>query len=174
MNFLQSKWNWKVIYGANLKDCEKFYDIEDIILDQWRSLSLINDFEIQDGYFLKEKVVGGDFQCLINGFGTKNELNFKGKILFLDCVANSKSEFYKYMIHLKNFIIDNKCCPKAIVISKIFIQDGLGYAGVIEDFYSCLKANSICIPIFQCNNVNYITLNENHIINYNMSKINLI
>lgn len=173
-NFLQSKWNWKVIYGSNLKDCDKFYDFEDIIANQWQSMYLINDFEIQDGYFLKEKVVGGDFQSLINGLGTKSELNFKNKILFLDCVFASKNDFYKYIMHLKNFILDNKCYPKAIVMSKIIIQDGSGYSEIIEDFYSYLKANSACMPIFQCHNASYITLNEKHIINYNMSKINLI
>ncbi|MDD2839763.1 MAG: hypothetical protein PHY80_01360 [Rickettsiales bacterium] len=174
LNFLQSRWNWKIIYGRNLKDCRKFEDIDDILASRWQNLLLINDFEIQDGYFLKEMFVGGDFQCVVNGFGTNSQLEFKNKVLFFDCLISSRAEFYKYITHLKNFIVDNKYYPKAIILGKIIIEDSFSYADIFKEFSDYFKDNSICIPIFQCSNIDLITLNVYHIISYNMGKINLM
>ncbi len=173
-NFLQSKWGWKVIYGYNLKNFKKIDDVNDIISNQWYSLTLANDFEIQDGYFLKKKFVGGNLQCIVNGFGTISQLEFKNEILFFDCSVNSSADFYRDIMHLKNFIIDNKCYPKAIVLGKIMVKDNSNYADAIKEFDECMKENSLSIPIFQCLNIDYIILNVDHIINYNMGKINLI
>ncbi|HSQ97957.1 MAG TPA: hypothetical protein VLL98_04525 [Rickettsiales bacterium] len=174
LNFLQSKWDWKVIYGQNLKNYDNFIDINDILSEKWFNLYLINDFEVKDGYFLKEKIVGGDLHDIVHSIGTNSQLNFKDKILFFDCIFNSKEDFYKHIMHLKNFILYKKHFPKAIILGKIIIENNLNYTDIIKEFDISFKERSLNIPIFQSTNIDFIILNTYHIINYNMGKINLI
>lgn len=160
-NFLQTKWNWKVFYGINGKNLNNLNTNEVIKNKQEFKLNIINDFEIKNNYFLKKVVVGGNLQSIIDSIGTISELNFKNKILFFDYNDNSKIIFYKNMLHLANFIIDNKINISSIILGKI--GNDFDYFAIIEEFNLFLKNNNIDIPIFQ-SNIEYLLLNEKHII----------
>lgn len=160
-NFLQTKWNWKVFYGINGKNLNNLNINEVIKNKQEFKLNIINDFEIKNNYFLKKVVVGGSLQSIIDSIGTISELNFNNKILFFDYNDNSKIIFYKNMLHLANFIIDNKINISSIILGKI--GNDFDYFAIIEEFNLFLKNNNIDIPIFQ-SNIEYLLLNEKHII----------
>ena len=160
-NFLQTKWNWKVFYGINGKNLNNLNINEVIKNKQEFKLNIINNFEIKNNYFLKKVVVGGSLQSIIDSIGTISELNFNNKILFFDYNDNSKIIFYKNMLHLANFIIDNKINISSIILGKI--GNDFDYFAIIEEFNLFLKNNNIDIPIFQ-SNIKYLLLNEKHII----------
>ena len=107
-------------------------------------------------------------QSIIDSIGTISELNFKNKILFFNYSNNSKIGFYKNIIHLANFIIDNNIIPAAVILGKI--SDTFDYSKIIAEFDLLLKNKNINIPIFQ-SNINYLLLNEKYIIKNNMDNI---
>lgn len=160
-NFLQTKWNWKVFYGVNGKNLGNL-NIEELVNDKKEfKLGIVNDFKIENDYFLKKVVVGGDLQSIIDSIGTASELNFKNKILFFDYNSASKVIFYKNMIHLAEFIIKSRFVPICIVLGKI--GNDFDYFEIIDEFDSLLRGADINFPIFQ-SNINYLLLNEKHII----------
>ena len=168
-NFLQTKWNWKVFYGINAKNLNNFEKIEKIINNKEKfNLTIINNFNIDSNYFFKKIVVGGNLQSIIDSIGTISELNFKNKILFFNYSNDSKIGFYKNIIHLANFIIDNNIIPAAVILGKI--SDTFDYSKIIAEFDLLLKNKNINIPIFQ-SNINYLLLNEKYIIKNNMDNI---
>lgn len=182
LNFLQDKWNWKVIYGCNLKKFIEKYSlnekpekniVENIFENISYSLSIINDCDIGNNYFLKEKIVGSDLSALVDSIGTNNSLTFKNRILFLDGKYDSKVIFFRALNHLKNYMLDNAIYPKSIVFGNILLKDGLSIAEIINDFNTSLKEKNINIPFFQIKNFNFIKLNEQCIIEYKDNIISL-
>lgn len=167
LNFLQEKWNWKVIYGKNLK---YFFD-KNIFENKIENLLLINDYNIENNYFLKEKIVGSDLSVLVDSISTNCFIKFKNKILFIDCKYNDKFIFYRALNHLKNYIVDNNIYPKAIIFGNIFLKDNSSPFEIIKDFNSYLKNSNINIPFFQIQNFEYIFLNLTSIIKYKENKI---
>ncbi len=182
LNFLQEKWNWKVIYGYNLK---KFIEkhslnekpekniVENIFNSRAHSLSIINDYIIENNYFLKEKIIGSDLSVLVDSIGTNNSLTFKNRILFLDGEYDNKAIFYRSLNHLKNYMLDNSVYPKSIVFGDILLKDGLSVAEVINDFNISLKENNINIPFFKLKNFEFIELGGQCTIEYKNSSISL-
>ena len=182
LNFLQEKWNWKVIYGKNFKtfmqycNLNKIFDkeiVQKILKNETYELSIINDYNIDKNYFVKEKIVGSDLSVLVDSIGTKNKLTFKNKILFLDGKYDSRVIFYRSLNHLKNYMLDNNICPKSIIFGNILLKDGLSIAGIINDFNMTLKNNNINIPIFKIKNFDFLELGGQCIIEYKDNNIYL-
>lgn len=173
LNYLQNKWNWKVIYGSNLKDYMLNYetflnekvDIENIFYRNY-NLSLINSFTLNNDFILKGKMVGGDLAIMMNQVATANQMNFANRILFFDGTIGNKNTLYRIISHLKNFIVDNHIVPKAIVIGDLYIKDNSTISNIIKYFDESLKSQNVNIPFFKIDNPTFITLNQNYVIRH--------
>ncbi len=180
LNFLQEKWDWKIIYGYNLKSfLNNNYKKDDIKLSEIifknnsYNMSLINDYNLDNNYFIKEKIIGGELSAVIESIGTYSQIKFKNKILFLDYNFNDKMMFYRFLTHLQNYIFTNNVFPKAIVFANIYNSNISGVSKIILNFSNNLKNNNINIPFFFISKISFIKLNTNSIIEYKNNKINL-
>jgi muramoyltetrapeptide carboxypeptidase LdcA involved in peptidoglycan recycling len=169
LNFLQEKWNWKVIHGVNLKYADSINLSE---ISEY-TLSLINDFSLTDDWFLRVKIVGSDLSVLVNQIGSYNKLSFKDKILFFDGVVENETIFYRYINQLQNRIIKKKHYPKAIILGNLISKDNMNVASIIKNFSDSLKENCMPIPIFQNKNIKFLVLNDECIIEYKQNQIKL-
>lgn len=180
LNFLQNDWNWSIIYGLNFKDFMNsniIYENNEssnyIFNTKIFTLSLINNFNIQDKYFLKSKMVGSDLSVLASTIGTSNFLEFKNKILFLSFNFRNYRIFYREFLQLINFIIDNNHKPKSIIINNKNSKNHYNYSNIIQTCNEYLKNNKINIPIFEIKDINFIRLNDKYLIEYQNNNINL-
>lgn len=179
LNFLQNKWNWSIIYGENFKDFIKTeikedFDLSNYIFNQnIFELSLLNEINIPENYFLKSKMVGSDLSVLASTIGTSNFLNFKNNILFLSCDFTSFRRFYREFLQLINFIIDNKHKPQAIIINNLLKKDKYYFTNIIQSCNKYLKDSKIDIPVFEIKNMNFIRLNNTYTIEFKENKITL-
>lgn len=176
LNFLQQKWNWEVIYGQNLKHFIIKYQhdkktIADVIENTTHSLNLINDYTVEEGFFLRDKIVGSDLFVLVNEIGTANQLNFRNKILFLDIVVESRRVLYRLINQLQNHIISRNMKPRAIVFGNIALKDSANPTEIIKFFSKSLDDGNIHIPFFKIQDFDFVRLNRECLIEYKNSAI---
>ena len=170
LNFLQSKWNWRVIYGENFKHINN-NNINSIIEYINRvniyDLILINGIELENS--VKEKLIGGDLFSITMELFNENCINIKNKILFLDVNCETNKEFYKLINQLTEYILRQNRKPKMILFGNIIINDNINYSQIIQNF-----SNDLQIPFLKINNYNLIKLNTIVNIEYMNKKIQLI
>jgi len=128
-NFLIEKWNWQVVSSPMLAQ---------IVLGKVspKSIAAICDFifgkKTQLKYSLKllsgdlknaleAKITGGCLSVLAAQFGTKNQLNWQDKILFLEDEGESGERLDRYFNQLIEIFLETKILPKAIILGN-FLQ----------------------------------------------------
>lgn len=175
LNFLQDKWNWHIIYGKNFKDFlllkGNMVDLNNILTKNLFKINLINDFSLENNYFIKSKMVGSDLTVLSSSIGSNNFLNFKNKILFLSCNFRNHKIFYRELFQLINFIVDNNYTPKAIIIHNETNKNIYNTSDIINSCNNYFKENGISIPIFKIEDVDFIKLNRKYLIEYKNNEI---
>jgi muramoyltetrapeptide carboxypeptidase len=119
-NFLIEEWGWKIISapmlaqlvrGAVSKNSEKA--ILDLVFGKTKELKYkISGAKIA----LNAKITGGCISVLAGSFGTKNQLNWKDKILFLEDEGEDGERLDRYFSQICTIISETKKKPKAVLL----------------------------------------------------------
>ena len=123
-NLLINRWKWRVITAPMLaqialesvsKNSEKA--ILDLIFGKKTELK----YRVKSLNFCEEKnicaeVIGGCVSVLAGQFGTKNQLNWKGKILFLEDEGEDGERLDRYFQQIVRIILEKKSAPKAVLL----------------------------------------------------------
>ena len=127
-NFLIEEWGWKVVMAPMLAQIVRGHVSE-------KSVKAIVDFifgkKLELKYSLKAIipakkqinaiVMGGCLSVLAGQFGTKNQLNWEGKILFLEDEGEDGERLDRYFHQIAQIIFEQKKYPAAIVLGN-FLQ----------------------------------------------------
>ncbi|MBL6664815.1 MAG: LD-carboxypeptidase [Rickettsiales bacterium] len=74
-------------------------------------------------YNISAQIVGGCLSVLASQFGTKNQINFKNKILFLEDEGESGERIDRYFSQILQIITETKHYPKAILLGNFFQEN---------------------------------------------------
>jgi muramoyltetrapeptide carboxypeptidase len=121
--FLIQKWNWQVISGPMLIQLalEKVSKISekallDLLFGKVKelkySLKNLNNCNAE----VKTKTIGGCISVVSGHFGTKNQIDFKNKILFLEDEGEDGERLDRYFYQIVTIINETKSKPAAVVL----------------------------------------------------------
>lgn len=117
--FLTQEWNWKVISGPMLvqlaletvsKKSEKA--ILDLLFGKTKELK----YKISGGKPLSGIVVGGCISVISGHFGTKNQIDWNNKILFLEDEGEDGERLDRYFHQISEIIRESGKKPKAVLL----------------------------------------------------------
>lgn len=121
--FLIQQWNWKVISAPMLiqlalatvsKNSEKA--ILDLIFSKTKELKYkltqLTTYNLQ----LTTKLIGGCLSVIAGNFGTKNQIDWNKKILFLEDEGEDGERLDRYFNQIVTIIEETKKTPAAIVL----------------------------------------------------------
>lgn len=122
-NLLIEKWGWKVVTAPMLaqivlnKVSEKSTKaIVDFIFGKTSELKYSLKSISAQKKSVSAVVNGGCLSVLIGQFGTKNQINWQNKILFLEDEGETGERLDRYFHHIMQIILEQKKLPKAIVL----------------------------------------------------------
>jgi len=162
-NFLIEKWHWQVVSAPMLAQ---------IVLGKVskKSIAAICDFifgkKIALKYSLKllggkaqkiieAKITGGCLSVLAAQFGTKNQLNWQDKILFLEDEGEDGERLDRYFNQLIEIFLETKILPKAIILGNFLQANSHGTPKAknikiaLTKFAKKLTEQKINIPLFE-------------------------
>ena len=128
--FLIEKLGWKVVVAPMLSQIvQKSVEPEAIkeIVDL--ALGKISNFEHKleclsgNDKMIVGQIDGGCLSVLTAQFGTKNQINFKNKILFLEDEGESGERIDRYFSQILQIITETKNYPKAILLGNFFQEN---------------------------------------------------
>ncbi len=154
--FLIQQWNWQVISAPMLiqlalllvsKKSEK--GILDLIFGKTKELKYSLTTA---GHQLAAPMAGGCISVLINNFGTKNQLDWRNKILFLEDEGEDGERLDRYFHQIVMIVKDTKIKPCAVILGNFLETNPHGAPKeknikiAIQKFTE--KLNGI-VPVFQ-------------------------
>ncbi len=128
-NFLIEQWNWQVITAPmlaqivlNMVSEKSVAAIFDLIFGKKTELKYqLNKLNLVKTTFPTSIVTGGCLSVLAGQFGTKNQLNWQDKILFLEDEGEDGERLDRYFYQLVEIMMEQKKFPHAIVLGN-FLQ----------------------------------------------------
>lgn len=160
--FLQQEWNWQVICAPMLsqivlnkvsKKSEKA--ILDLIFGKTKELKYklepLNNFTKTT---INSEITGGCISVLAGNFGTKNQIDWKNKILFLEDEGEDGERLDRYFNQITTIIIEQKKYPQAILLGNFLEANPHGTPKAkniklaIEKFVKRIYGNNLKIPVF--------------------------
>lgn len=159
--FLIEEWNWKVIVAPTIKQMainpltkESKSAILDLLTGKTSelkySLEQLNDENFSD---IEAQITGGCLSVLSGHFGTKNQIDWNDKILFLEDIDESGERLDRSFRQIVDIIAESKKFPKAIILGNFFGFDGMEEAKEINidlaimKFRKRLEERNIKLPI---------------------------
>lgn len=165
-NFLIEKWNWQVVSAPMLlqmssdKVCQKsILAVCNLVFGKKKLLKyslkpISNQTKNQSQAKIQAKITGGCLSVLVAQFGTKNQINWHDKILFLEDIGESGERLDRYFNHLTEIFSEKKLLPKAIVLGNFLEANSHGtpqaknIKTAIKKFVEKLEQKKIQIPFF--------------------------
>jgi muramoyltetrapeptide carboxypeptidase len=164
--FLIEEWNWQVVTAPMLiqlalnkvsKKSEK--NILDLIFGKKSELnySLITphpSLSRKGRGNIESVVTGGCISVLAGHFGTKNQLDWDKKILFLEDEGEDGERLDRYFRQLVEIMVEQKKYPRAILLGNFLETNPHGTPKAkninlaIERFAQKLQENKLKIPLF--------------------------
>ncbi len=165
--FLQQEWNWQVICAPMLsqivlnkvsKKSEKA--ILDLIFGKTKELKYklepLNNFTKTT---INSEITGGCISVLAGNFGTKNQIDWKNKILFLEDEGEDGERLDRYFNHITTIMIEQKKYPQITFPQVILLGNFLeanphgtpkakNIKLAIEKFVERIDKNNLKIPVF--------------------------
>lgn len=160
--FLQQEWNWQAICAPMLsqivlnkvsKKSEKA--ILDLIFGKTKELKYklepLNNFTKTP---INAEITGGCISVLAGNFGTKNQIDWKNKILFLEDEGEDGERLDRYFNQITTIIIEQKKSPQAILLGNFLEANPHGTPKAkniklaIEKFIERICGNNLKIPVF--------------------------
>lgn len=134
----QQHWNWPIICGPMLAQMARG-DIskksQKAIVDLLYGKNFVQKFSLtnlssktktfatlqitqdsQSSHNIHGEIVGGCISVLAGHFGTKNQLNWHNKILFLEDEGEDGERLERYFNHIITIMVETKKYPKAIIL----------------------------------------------------------
>lgn len=153
--FLIQQWNWQVISAPMLiqlafeKVSEKSKKaILDLIFG--KVLELKYNLKASQKIAVEGKIVGGCISVLAGSFGTKNQLDWKDKILFFEDEGEDGERLDRYFTQVITIITESKIKPKAVLLGNFLEANphGTPKAKNIEMAIARFAKNLKDIPLF--------------------------
>lgn len=160
--FLIEEWNWQVISAPMLAQIalEKVSEkstkaILDFVFGKKTelkySLKNLNNSKSE----IKAQLTGGCFSVLAGHFGTKNQINWNRKILFLEDQGEDGERLDRYFNQITTIMIEQKKYPAAILLGN-FLESNLhgtpkakNIEMAIKKFVKNLAEKKLKIPVFE-------------------------
>ncbi len=154
--FLIQQWNWKVIsapmlvqLALNKVSSKSKKAVLDLVFGKTLELKyrLTNAKKIE----LSGEIVGGCISVLSGNFGTKNQVNWKGKILFLEDEGEDGERLDRYFNQISTIIKETKSKPKAVLLGN-FLEANIHGTPKAKNIKIAIKKFSkkiATIPLFQ-------------------------
>ncbi len=173
--FLIQEWGWKIIYAPMLAQLalglvsEKS---EKAILDlifgktkelkyKLKSVNVASQFcvtcsiDSEEESEISTEIVGGCLSVIAGHFGTKNQIDWKGKILFLEDEGEDGERLDRYFRQITEIILEKKSLPAAILFGN-FSESNLhgtpkakNISIALKKFAQNLANNNLEIPLFE-------------------------
>lgn len=160
--FLEQKWNWPTICAPMLaqialdkvsdKSKKAIFDLlSGKISELEYKLQPLNSFNKKA---IRGIMVGGCVSVLAGNFGTKNQLNWKNKILFLEDEGEDGERLERYFNQIITISAEQKKSPKAIVLGNFLEANPHGtpkatnIAIAIEKLVEKIAERKLKIPVF--------------------------
>ncbi len=125
--FLQQQWNWQIICAPMLKQvaCNSVSKnsqkiIFDLIKGKIKQLQYDLHFISGTKKKILAPIVGGCLSVLSASFGTKNQINWHNKILFLEDQNECAERLDRYFTQIAFIINETKLRPSAILLGNFF------------------------------------------------------
>jgi muramoyltetrapeptide carboxypeptidase len=161
-NFLITKWNWQIISAPMLAQIvlEKVSDksakaISDFIFGKKIDLKYKLNILIPAKKPIKTEIVGGCFSVLAGQFGTKHQIDFNKKILFLEDEGEDGERLDRYFWQLTQIMLEQKKYPQAIILGNFMETNPHGTPKqknitlAIEKFAANLIEKNLPIALFE-------------------------
>lgn len=161
-NFLIEKWNWQIVSAPMLaqivlgKVSEKSTKaVTNFIFSKKPELKYELITIISSKNTLNTLVTGGCLSVLAGQFGTKHQLDWKGKILFLEDEGEDGERLDRYFSQLIQIMLEQKNYPKAIVLGNFMQANPHGtpkaknIATAIKKFAENLVEKKLPVALFQ-------------------------
>ncbi len=161
-NFLITKWNWQIISAPMLaqivlnKVSEKSVKaISDFIFGKKTELKYKLNILIPAKKPIKTEIVGGCFSVLAGQFGTKHQVDFNKKILFLEDEGEDGERLDRYFWQLTQIMLEQKKYPQAILLGNFMEANPHGtpkqknIALAIKKFAANLIEQNLPIALFE-------------------------
>jgi muramoyltetrapeptide carboxypeptidase len=156
-SFIQAKWGWQIICAPMLHQIIKNkvsqqsqIAIFDLILGNINEINY--DLKLLSGQpqNLNSTIVGGCLSVLINNFCTKNQLDWRDKILFLEDEGEDGERLDRYFTQIAYMINENKLFPQAILLGNFYNNNEFGKVKKEKiDFAINNFTKKINLPIWQ-------------------------
>ena len=122
-NFLTQEWGWNIISAPMLTQItsksvsdKSIRSIIDFIFGKTPKLEYQLNALIPAKTSINEEIIGGCISVLAGQFGTKNQINWHNKILFLEDEGEDGERLDRYFQQILSIIYDQKTYPKAILL----------------------------------------------------------
>jgi muramoyltetrapeptide carboxypeptidase len=162
-NFLIEKWNWQVLSAPMLAQIalekvskKSILAICDFIFGKKTELKYSLKLLASDAKnTIEAKITGGCLSVLAAQFGTKNQLNWQDKILFLEDEGESGERLDRYFNQLIEIFLEKKLLPKAIILGNFLETNAHGAPKArnikiaLEKFAKKLTEKKINIALFE-------------------------
>lgn len=152
-SILIDKWNWQVVTAPMLaqivlkKVSEKSVKaVCDLVLGKTKELK----FKLDSNAKLQGIITGGCLSVLAGHFGTKNEIDWKNKILFLEDEGEDGERLDRYFRQLCDIMNEKEKFPKAVLLGNFLEANphGTPKAKNIEMAIKKFEKNLGKIPLF--------------------------
>lgn len=161
-NFLIEEWGWQVVSAPMLAQialgkvsAKSTKAIVDVIFGKKTELKYSLKSIIPAKKQIDAIVTGGCLSVLTGQFGTKNQINWQNKILFLEDEGETGERLDRYFHQIVQIISEQKKYPVAIVLGNFLEANphgtpkGKNIVRAIERFAEKLKEKNLAIPLFE-------------------------
>lgn len=132
-SFVNANWGWKIICAPMLNQMinnkisqNSQTAIFDLILGKIKTLNYQLNLLSGEPQGIESEIVGGCLSVLINNFCTRNQLDWRNKILFLEDIGEDGERLDRYFTQIANVIIENNNRPKAILLGNFYDNNEFG------------------------------------------------
>ncbi|MBU6338413.1 MAG: LD-carboxypeptidase [Rickettsiales bacterium] len=161
--FMEQKWNWSAICAPVLaqialnKVSEKSVStIINLLFGKTKELKYnlkqLNNISFNNN---KCSIVGGCISVLAGNFGTKNQIDFENKILFLEDEGEDGERLDRYFNQIITILLETKKYPKAILLGNFLESNPHGTPKAknidmaIKRFIAKIAENNLKIPVLK-------------------------
>jgi len=130
---LTEKFGWKVVVAPMLSQIVQktvepaaIKEVIELVLRKIKHFEYKLECLLDTNKKILGKIDGGCLSVLAAQFGTKNQINFKNKILFLEDEGESGERIDRYFSQILQIITETKNYPKAILLGNFFQENSHG------------------------------------------------
>ena len=161
-NFLIEQWNWKVVVAPMLAQIvlghvskKSIKSITNLIFGKTAELKYSLKPFISAQKTISSLIVGGCVSVIAAQFGTKNQIDWQNKILFLEDEGEDGERLDRYFYQIIQIISEQKKYPQAIILGNFLQANPHGTPKArniemaIKKFAEKLQEANLKIPLFQ-------------------------